>query len=103
MIVAGNAQSTRINTTFGVPLQVRAMDVFGAPVAGYPIGFTVVAFSTADARFPGGAPQIFVNTDASGIATAQPLTANAFVGSFEVRVFTSQTGTLATFTLNIIP
>jgi hypothetical protein len=101
--VSGNGQSTSVNTTFAVPLQVRVLDAFGSPVVGYPIGFTVVAFSAADARFPGGAPQIYANTDASGIAIAQPLTANAFLGSFEVRVFTSQTGTLATYTLNNIP
>jgi hypothetical protein len=101
--LSGDGQSTSFNTVFAVPLQVRVLDAFGSPVVGYPIGFTVVAFSSADARFPGGAPQIYANTDSSGIAIAQPLMANAFSGSFEVRVFTSQTGTLATFTLNIIP
>ncbi len=100
-ILAGNGQSTSINTTFPVPLQVRALDATGAPVVGYSLGFTVVAFSSAEARFPGGDPQIFVTTDSAGIAIAQPLTANTFIGSYEVRVFTTQT--LATFTLNNVP
>jgi hypothetical protein len=103
-ILAGNDQVTTTGTAFATPLRVRALDVTGAPIANIQLGFTVVASTSANATFSGSTFQVFVTTDSSGMAQAPTLTANLVAGSFEVRVFTTDTGTLATFVLtSVVP
>ena len=83
-------RSTSVGSRFPQPLQVRALDAGGNPVAGVAVTFTLGSGTagrcgdgtTASANFAGGATQATATTDASGIATTPALTATSAAGSF---------------------
>jgi hypothetical protein len=76
---------------YATPLQVRVLDASGAPAAGVSVTFTLTASpgpevcrgsQAAGASFTGGSAQAIATTNAAGVATSPPLTANAGAGSF---------------------
>jgi protocatechuate 3,4-dioxygenase beta subunit len=82
--------STRVDSRFPQPLQVRALDAGGNPVAGVTVTFTLGSATAgrcgtstgASANFLGGGTQATATTGDSGIATSATLMANAAAGSF---------------------
>jgi hypothetical protein len=83
-------RSTSVGRRFPQPLQVRALDAGGNPVAGVTVTFALGsgagggcgAGSTASASFAGGGAQATATTDTRGIATSPTLTATTAAGSF---------------------
>ncbi len=95
---AGKDQSTHPGTPFPLPLQVRFQDIFGLPVAGTAVTFTVPA---------SGPRGVFTHssvvwTDANGIATAPELIANHTPGAFEVRATVAGMSIPAIFRLTVL-
>jgi hypothetical protein len=92
-------RSTRVGSRFPQPLQVRALDAEGSPVAGVTVTFTLgsgtagrcSAGTTASATFASGT-QATATTGASGIATSPALTATAAAGSFTATASVSSGG-----------
>jgi hypothetical protein len=82
--------STKVGSRFPQPLQVRALDAGGNPMAGTTVTFTLGsapagrcdAGTAASASFVGGGTQATATTGASGIATSPPLIASTAAGSF---------------------
>ncbi len=82
--------STRVGSRFPQPLQVRALDAQGNPVAGASVTFTLGnatagrcgAGTAASASFAGSGTQATATTGANGIATSPALVATAAAGSF---------------------
>src|SRR5687768_9719454 len=79
---AGTPQSTPTNSAFPTALRVTVRDTNSNLLSGVTVTFTAPA-SGATARFSGSATATAV-TDASGVATAPTLTANATAGSYTV-------------------
>ncbi len=79
-IQMGDNQSTAINTLYPTALSVLAKDADNNPVPGVSITFSMPG-SGATATFTGGQPSALAVTNASGIATAPPLTANGTAGA----------------------
>ncbi len=77
----GTPQNAVVNTPYTTPLTVVVKDSSSAPVPGITVAFTAPG-SGARATFAGGAATINMVTDASGIATAPALSANATTGTF---------------------
>jgi hypothetical protein len=83
-------RSTGVGSRFPQPLQVRALDAGGNPVAGVTVTFALGsgagggcgAGATASASFAGGGAQATSTTDTRGIATSPTLTASTAAGSF---------------------
>ncbi len=78
--LAGTPQSTPAGMPFATPLQVVVTNALGIPRPGLPVTFSVPA-AGASATFGSSGP---VLTDASGVATAPTLTANAIQGTYGV-------------------
>jgi protocatechuate 3,4-dioxygenase beta subunit len=84
------SRSARVTAGFPQPLQVRVLDAGGNPVADATVTFTLGSASAsacgtaaaASASFAGGGTQATATTDASGLATSPPFTANTATGSF---------------------
>jgi hypothetical protein len=88
-VVAGTSpQSAVVNTAFAVPLAVEVRNAAGTPVQGVTVIFAVPG-SGPSGTFDGSA---FVLTDASGRATAPPLTANTVAGRYTAVAVTTQGG-----------
>jgi OOP family OmpA-OmpF porin len=97
-VSAGNNQSTRISTAFGVGLSVLVTSTAGTPLAGATVVFTAPA-SGAAATFSGSGS---ATTNASGIATVTA-TANAMLGGlYTVTATVSGTSASTTFSLRNI-
>ncbi len=85
-------RSARVTARFPQPLQVRALDAGGTPVAGATVTFTLgtgnagtcatSATGVASASFAGGGTEATATTDASGLATSPALSAGIAAGSF---------------------
>ncbi|HXC46072.1 MAG TPA: Ig-like domain-containing protein [Solirubrobacteraceae bacterium] len=92
--------STRVGSRFPRPLQVRALDSGGNPVAGVSVTFTLSsatasrcgAGTAASASFAGASTQATATTGASGIATSPALIASAAAGSFNATASASSGG-----------
>jgi hypothetical protein len=91
---AGTPQSTPVNTPFGTALQASVRDANNNPVSGVTVTFTVPT-SGPSASFAGAAAAV---TNASGVATASPLTANGQMGTYNVTATVSGAAT-ASFSL----
>ena len=92
---AGTSQSAIVNTAFASTLQAAVDDSSGKPLSGIPVTFTAPA-SGAAATFGGSAT---VTTNASGVATAPPVTANGTAGSYVVTASVAGVTTPASFSL----
>jgi protocatechuate 3,4-dioxygenase beta subunit len=92
--------STRVGSRFPQPLQVRALDAGGNPVAGVTVSFTLTAGAagrcgagtTASATFASGGTQATATTGAHGIATSRAFTATTAAGSFTATASVSSSG-----------
>jgi Bacterial Ig-like domain (group 1) len=81
---AASGESTAVGTRFPVPLAVTVTDTDGNAVAGATVVFTAPR-SGASARFAGHRGRVArLRTNASGIAVAPPLHANAKPGGYVV-------------------
>ena len=81
--VAGTPQTANVNTTFSTAMQASVSDSGAAPIDG--IGVTFTAPTTgASGSFGNNSNTITVATNASGIATAPPFTANNLPGTYNV-------------------
>jgi hypothetical protein len=79
-ITAGDKQSTTVNTSFASGLKVLVTDTFNNPVTNTPVTFTVPS-SGASVVLAGSN---VVNTNSTGNATLDSMTANKNAGSFTV-------------------
>jgi hypothetical protein len=93
-------RSTTIGSRYPEPLQVRALDSGGNPLAGVTVTFTLGSATagtcgtsaTASASFAGGSTQATATTDANGLATSPAFTANTATGSFTATASVSSGG-----------
>jgi hypothetical protein len=99
---AGGAQTATVGSAFGTALQAKVLDGSGGPVSGVPVTFAVPAGGAA-ATFPSGSGTTVVSTDASGVATAPTLTANAIPGTYSVTATAAGVATGASFSLTNAP
>ena len=81
--LGGTPQSAAVNTAYGTALSALVRDNGSNALQGTPVTFVAPA-SGASGTFSGGATAAQVVTNASGIATAPPFTANSVGGSFSV-------------------
>ena len=98
VVTAGNSQSAVVSSDFATPLQVTVRDASGAALSGLTVIFTAVS----GASF-GGSPTTSAITDASGTATAAPLTAGTAPGPAIVTASLPSSSLQATFTLTVTP
>jgi hypothetical protein len=80
--LSGGSQVATVNTAFATPLQVLLRDPNSTPIPGTAITFTTP--STGPSASFGGSFTTSVVTNATGIATAPTLTANATIGTYLV-------------------
>jgi protocatechuate 3,4-dioxygenase beta subunit len=84
------SRSASVLSRYPQPLQVEVLDANGNPVAGTTVTFTLGTgasstcgtTSSAGASFTGGNAQATATTNASGVASSPPFTANSTAGSF---------------------
>jgi hypothetical protein len=94
---SGTPQSHSVNGPFGTPL-VAMVTSNGLPVSGIVVTFTAPA-SGPSGTFAGGGVSSKATSEASGLATSQPFTANSIVGSYEVMASAPTAPALAAFDL----
>ena len=94
---AGTPQSATVNTAFGTALQAVVKDGGNNLLSGVTVTFTAPG-AGASASFSGSA-SVTAITNASGIATAPALTANAQAGSYTVTASVAGVATAASFSL----
>lgn len=80
---AGTPQSTAPTTTFATVLKAKVVDGSNNPLPGVAVQF-VAPPTGAAGTFSGASNLVNVVTDANGIATAPPFTANSTAGSYSV-------------------
>lgn len=97
----GTPQSTPINAAFSGVLVAVVRDAAGNPLSGVTVTFNAPA-SGPSARFANGASYATAVTNASGIAVAPALTANANPGSYSVFATVAGVGAPACFELTNI-
>jgi hypothetical protein len=91
----GTPQSTTVNTAFGTALRATVKDASNNPISGLTVTFTVPG-NGAGASFTGAASAV---TNASGVATSSPVTANGVAGTYTVTATVPGVGTTANFSL----
>lgn len=96
----GTPQSAQINAVFGAPLMATVLDANGIAVSGVTVTFTAPG-TGATGAFAGGVNTAVTN--ASGIATSMPFTANAATGSYTVMASAPGVAVTAAFALKNIP
>jgi adhesin/invasin len=96
--ISGSPQSTTASQLFPSLLQARVTDGKGNPVAGVNVSFAVP--SAGPSGTFSGSP--LVATDANGLATAPPLTANNISGNFSVTALAGGVAAPAAFSLTIL-
>ena len=102
-IIAGNNQSTIVNTPFPINLQVLVRDAANMPIPNKPITFQApVGGASGTFGFPCSGTTCVVLTNSLGVATAPTFTANPFIGTYGVTA--TDPGPTVTFTLtNLAP
>ena len=98
---AGTPQTVVGGQVFPVALQARVIDADSHGLPGITVSFVAPA-SGASAAF-NGAASVAAVTDASGVATAPPATANTIAGSYQVRATIAGSSTAAIFSLTNQP
>ena len=98
-VISGSPQATAASQLFPSLLQVRVTDAKGNPASGATVTFALP--STGPGGVFSGSP--VVSTDANGVATAPPLTANNTPGNFTVTATAQGAATNATFNLTVLP
>ncbi len=92
---SGTPQSASVNAGFGAPL-VATVTANGSPVSGATVTFEVPA-AGASGSFAGGVNT--ATTDANGVATSAPFTANGSVGTYTVTATVASGAEPANFVL----
>jgi hypothetical protein len=91
--IAGDNQSTQVDTAFPTKFQVQVFDQFGNPVPNWNVDFagpsTGPSGTFASCASNPHTYQCDVVTDANGFATASVFTANGETGSYQAGAFTS--------------
>jgi hypothetical protein len=98
-VMAGNSQSTTVNTAFSTNLQAVVKDASNNLVSGVVVTF---AAPTAGASAAFGGPAT-ATTNASGIATSSSLTANSQAGAYTVTASVANVTAKANFSLTNLP
>jgi hypothetical protein len=98
---SGTPQSATINATFSTALQALVTNASNSPLSGVTVTFTAPA-TGASASFSGSTTANAV-TNASGIATAPALIANAQTGGYTVTASAPGVATTANFSLTNLP
>jgi hypothetical protein len=93
---AGTPQTAQVNTPFGLPLSVTALDAAALPVSGVTVTF-VGPGSGPGLTFAGGVNTAV--TDASGVARSSTVTANGLAGTYQVAATATGVAAPAIFTL----
>lgn len=96
---AGATQSATVSTAFATNLQATVKDSKGNPVANLQVTFTVQVGSGAGGTFAGGTSSASATTNANGVATAPPFTANGTAGNYVVSA--NATGVAAPAVFNL--
>ena len=94
----GSPQSTLINTPFPSPLSATVTDSSGNPVSGVTVTFRAPA-SGPSGVFAGGQSTVTATTNAAGVATSAPFTANGTLGSYTVSALVAGVPLPAVFSL----
>jgi protocatechuate 3,4-dioxygenase beta subunit len=88
VLVGGSGQTAQLGTPLGQNLQVALANTNGCPLTGNLAGISInfdAPGSGASGIFAGtGSREAYVGTDAQGMATAPPFTANFTVGNYSV-------------------
>ncbi len=85
LLGSGSGQSAAVSTRYAIPLSVTVRQSNGSPALNISVSFTAPASGPGVAfGGVGGAPNVTVLTDGSGVATAPTAFANALAGSFVV-------------------
>jgi hypothetical protein len=92
----GSDQAAAVFGGFAQPLQARVIDVSGNPVQGASVTFSVLSGATGAGASFLGASQAVATTNATGIATSPPLTANGNSGRFSAAASVMGLSTVAT-------
>jgi hypothetical protein len=95
----GTPQSTPVTTAYPTNLQATVKDSGGNLVGAATVTFTIVPVNGAGGTFSGGGGSVQAQTNASGVATATVLTANATGGTFTVNATVTGVAAPAVFTL----
>ncbi len=94
---SGSGQSAKVNTTFAQALVATVTDASGNPVPNTTVTFTAPAQTGASVVFAGGVTTAVTN--AAGVATSAPISANGFIGGPYTVTASSGAATPANFTL----
>ncbi|MGA7237318.1 MAG: Ig-like domain-containing protein [Bryobacteraceae bacterium] len=95
----GDGQSATVGLPYGSPLAAIVVDAYQNPLAGLEVTFTAPA-SGASVTFAGSTT---VTSDANGIATSPPITANTQSGAFQVSAMVQGAASPALFNLTNVP
>jgi hypothetical protein len=97
---AGTPQTALVSTAFTTVLQAAVADGSGNPVNGAAVTFAILSGAGASGTFPGNLAIATVNTNASGIAVAPMVTANANAGFYTVTAVVPGVALAASFALS---
>jgi adhesin/invasin len=98
-VISGSPQAANPSQLFPSLLQARVTDAKTNPVPGATVTFALPA-SGPDGTFSGSP---VVSTDANGLATAPPLTANTASGNFDATASAPGVAAPAAFNLTVLP
>ena len=98
-VSSGNNQSGQVGEQFSLPLAVKVLDSYGAPVGDANVNFNIVPTNGAGASFVGGGTTVTDPTDQTGTATSPSLVAGTTAGTFTVQANVSGASKPVTFTL----
>jgi adhesin/invasin len=98
-VISGSPQAAVVSQLFPLLLQVKVTDTKGNPASGATVTFALP--STGAGGVFSGSPT--VSTDANGVATAPPLTANNTPGNFTVTATAQGVAATASFNLTVLP
>lgn len=96
----GSNQSATVFHQYAQPLQALVTDSSNAPIAGAHVTFSIIQGSTGASGTFLGATQAVVTTNASGVATSPPLTANGMPGRFTAAAAAEGLSSTATYALD---
>jgi hypothetical protein len=95
---AGAGQSAIINSTFATALRAKVTDLNNNPVSGVVVTFNAPA-NGASGAFANSTTATTVTTDANGVATAAPFTANGTAGLYSISASINGGSTSTAFSL----
>lgn len=82
-VLQGDGQGVVVGSLLQTPLKVRVLDSANNPAVNVAVQFSV-PMTGPSGSFSGGVSSVLIVTDASGVATAPPFTANGVLGQYAV-------------------